>query len=108
MDFIMKYLPVILAVPLSVYICFYIIRHIYKNHIARPVTVSAEVTDKLRYNHRNFSEYGKGRSIANRVLVFSAEGRELRFFVPAGLFNRIEKGHKGQLTYRGNKFISFD
>lgn len=68
-------------------------------------TVAAIVADK--HKTESFSKYaGNGKHI-KYVVVFSAGGKKLSFYVSEFSYGGYRKGEKGTLTYKGNRIIDF-
>ena len=84
-------------------ICF-IIRTI-KNNRAPVITVKAVVIDK--HIDQAFSKYSGTGTRKKFVVVFSAKGKKLPFYVSEFSYNGYRITEKGTLTYQGNKIIEF-
>ena len=68
-------------------------------------TVSATVADK--HKTESFSKYaGNGKQV-KYVIVFSAGGKKLSFYVSEFSYGGYRVGEKGTLTYKGNRIIDF-
>lgn len=68
-------------------------------------TVAAVVADK--HKTEVFSKYaGSGKHI-KYVVVFSAGGKKLSFYVSEFSYGGYRVGEKGTLTYKGSKLIDF-
>ena len=68
-------------------------------------TVAAVMADK--HKTESFSKYaGNGKHI-KYVVVFSAGGKKLSFYVSEFSYGGYRVGEKGTLTYKGNKLIGF-
>lgn len=68
-------------------------------------TVSAVVVDK--HKTEVFSKYaGNGKQV-KYVVVFSAGGKKLSFYVSEFSYSGYRAGEKGKLTYKGNRIIDF-
>lgn len=88
-----------LGVWLLAAICYLVKR------LAPVKTVSATVADK--HKTESFSKYaGNGKHI-KYVIVFSAGGKKLSFYVSEFSYGGYRVGEKGTLTYKGNKIIAF-
>ena len=83
---------------------FLIIKFV-KNKIAPVKTVKAQVTNKHR--KEVFSKYSGTGKQYKYVVVFSAEGKTLSFFVSEYSYSGYKVKEKGTLTYKGNRLISF-
>lgn len=81
-----------------------IVRTVHKR-FAPLKTVKAEIIDK--HTVEFFSKYkGNGKHV-RYVVVFSAEGKKLSFYVSEFSYGGYRKGEKGKLTYRGDKIVDF-
>ena len=68
-------------------------------------TIAAVVADK--HKTEVFSKYaGNGKHI-KYVVVFSAGGKKLSFYVSEFSYGGYRVGEKGTLTYKGSKLIGF-
>lgn len=68
-------------------------------------TVAAVVADK--HKTEVFSKYaGNGKQV-KYVVVFSAGGKKLSFYVSEFSYGGYRVGEKGTLTYKGSKLIAF-
>lgn len=68
-------------------------------------TVKAQVTHKQR--QEVFSKYsGNGKSY-KYVVVFTAEGKKLSFYVSEFSYSGYRVNEKGTLTYKGDRLIKF-
>ena len=82
-----------------------ILLKLIKNRRAAVVTVNAVVIDK--HKTEVFSKYsGNGRQV-KYVVVFSAEGKKLSFYVSGFSYEGYKRNEKGKLTYKGNQLIAF-
>lgn len=83
---------------------FLIIKFV-KNKIAPVKTVKAQVTNKHR--QEVFSKYSGAGKQYKYVIVFSAEGKILSFYVSEFSYNGYKVNERGTLTYKGNRLINF-
>ena len=73
--------------------------------VAPVKTVPAVVIDK--HKTETFSKYaGNGKQV-KYVVVFSAGGKKLSFYVSEFSYGGYRVGEKGKLTYKGSKIIGF-
>ena len=76
------------------------------NKLAPVKTVKAQVANK--HIQEVFSKYsGNGKSY-NYVVVFTAEGKTLSFYVSEFSYNGYKVNERGNLTYKGNRLIKFE
>lgn len=76
------------------------------SHRFAPVKkVRATVVDKNRIEL--FSKYSGSGKHYKYVIVFSADGRKLSFYVSEFSFGGYRKGESGTLTYKGDRLIDF-
>ena len=68
-------------------------------------TVKAEVIGKQTVE--SFSKYAASGKNVKYVVIFSAGGKKLSFYVSEFSYNGYRKGEKGTLTYRGDRLIDF-
>ena len=68
-------------------------------------TVKAEVIGKQTVE--SFSKYAASGKNVKYVVIFSAGGKKLSFYVSEFSYGGYRKGEKGTLTYRGDRLIDF-
>lgn len=99
----MVLIPMVLLWLLG-FLAFY--RRFLRNWRAPVKTVKAKVIDK--HTLENFSRYsGNGKSV-KYVVVFSAEGRKLSFYVSGFSYNGFRLNESGTLKYQGDRLIEFN
>lgn len=67
--------------------------------------VKAEVIGKQTVE--SFSKYVASGKNVKYVVIFSAGGKKLSFYVSQFSYGGYRKGEKGTLTYRGDRLIDF-
>ena len=78
---------------------------LFTKRVAPVRTVAAVVADK--HKTEVFSKYaGNGKQV-KYVVVFSAGGKKLSFYVSEFSYGGYRVGEKGTLTYKGSKLIAF-
>lgn len=95
----------IVFVSLWILFCIFIIIKFVKNKLAPVKTVKAQVTNKHR--QEVFSKYSGTGKQYKYVIVFSAEGKTLSFYVSEFSYNGYKVKEKGTLTYKGKRLINF-
>ena len=78
---------------------------IVKNKYGPTKTVKAVVIEK--YIKERFSIYSGNGKRENYVIVFSAQGETLSFYVSEFSYGGYEINEKGMLTYKGDQLIGF-
>lgn len=76
-----------------------------KNRYAPVKTVKAKVIRK--HTVETVSKYAGNGKQERHVVVFSAEGKTLSFYVSAFSYNGYNVNETGTLTYKGSRIISF-
>ena len=98
-------LPSIVIGSLFVGIWLLVLIRIISNKLAPIHTVKAQVTHK--HVQEVFSKYsGNGKSY-KYVVVFTAEGKTLSFYVSEFSYNGYKVNERGTLTFKGNRLINF-
>ena len=69
-------------------------------------TIQATVVDK--HITETFSKYAGNGKQKRYVIVFSAKGKKLSFYVSEFSYNGYRPGEKGTLKYKGDKLIDFN
>ena len=92
-------------VGIGVLALFSILVKISKNRRAPVRTVNAVVIDKHKVE--TFSKYSGTGKREKYVVVFSAEGKKLSFYVSGFSYEGYKRNEKGKLTYKGNRLIDF-
>ena len=92
-------------VGICVLASFCIFVKILKNRWAPVRTVNAVVIDKHKVE--TFSKYSGNGKREKYVVVFSAEGRKLSFYVSGFSYEGYRRNEKGILKYKGNRIIAF-
>lgn len=78
----------------------------YRDRFSKKIRTKAEVIDKYAVPHER---YGKSvRHITDYTVAFDCGARTEKFFVSFLVYDGLEKGDRGVLTYRGSHFISFE
>lgn len=77
----------------------------YKNHYAKPITVSAKVLTK--HTVEFFSKALPHQQAKRYVVNFLVKGKKKGLYVSSGLYHACREGEQGKLTYRGDTVISF-
>lgn len=98
-------LPSIIIISLFMGIGLWALIRTIQNKLAPVKTVKAEVTHKQR--QEVFSKYSGNGKHYKYVVVFSAEGKTLSFYVSEVSYNGYRLKEKGTLTYKGNRLIKF-
>jgi len=76
-----------------------------RNKYGPAKTVRAVIVEK--YIEERFSKYsGTGKS-ERYVIVFSAQGKTLSFYVTEFSYHGYERNESGMLTYKGDQLIDF-
>ncbi len=77
----------------------------YKNHYAKPITVSAKVLSKhtVEFFNKSMPHQQSTRYVVN----FLVKGKKKGFTVSAGLYHSCREGENGTLTYQGDRVIGF-
>ena len=76
-----------------------------RGYFGRAQTVKAEVIGKQTVEQFSKSS-GSGKRV-KYVVIFSAEGEKLSFYVSEFSYNGYHKGEKGTLTYKGKRLVDF-
>ena len=98
-------LPSIIIGSLFVGIWLLVLIRIISHKLAPIHTVKAQVTHK--HVQEVFSKYsGNGKSY-KYVVVFTAEGKTLSFYVSEFSYNGYKVNERGTLTFKGNRLINF-
>lgn len=98
-------LPSIVIGSLFIGILLLVLIRFIGNKLAPTNTVKAQVTHK--HVQEVFSKYsGNGKSY-KYVVVFTAEGKTLSFYVSEFSYNGYKVNERGTLTYKGNRLIKF-
>ena len=79
--------------------------HMVRNKYGPTETVKAEVVDK--YIEEKFSKYSGTGKHENYVIVFSAQGKKMSFYVSEFSYGGYQLNERGMLTYRGDQLIDF-
>ena len=82
-----------------------ILAKIIKSQTTPVKTVNAVVIDKHKVE--TFSKYSGNGKREKYVVVFSAEGKKLSFYVSGFSYEGYRRNEKGKLTYKGNQLIAF-
>ena len=99
-------LPSIIIGSLFIGIWLLVLIRLVGNKLAPVKTVKAQVTHK--HIQEVFSKYsGNGKSY-KYVVVFTAEGKTLSFYVSEFSYNGYKVNERGTLTYKGNRLIKFE
>lgn len=77
-----------------------------KNKCSPIKTAKAIVVDKQKVE--NFSKYSGNGKHEKYVVIFSAEGKKLSFYVSQFSYDGYKINEKGILKYRGNRIIEFN
>ena len=85
--------------------CVFLVIKFVRNRLAPVKTVKGQVTNKHR--QEVFSKYSGTGKKYKYVVVFSAEGKSLSFYVSEFSYNGYKVKEKGTLTYKGNRLINF-
>ena len=76
-----------------------------KQKYGKPRTVRAVVVDK--YIEESFSKYSGTGQRERYVIVFSAQGETLSFYVSEFSYGGYQLNEIGMLTYKGGQIIDF-
>ncbi len=76
-----------------------------RNSFAPVKTVKAQVISKSRQEH--FSKYSGSGKRYRYVIVFSAEGKTLSFYVSEFSYQGYRLEEQGTLKYKGDRLIEF-
>ncbi len=96
--------PMLMAVIWAVAMVSIVIR-VIRNKRGPVKTVQAEVVGKQTVE--NFSKYSGTGKTTRYVVIFSAGGRKLSFYVSEFSYKGYKKGEKGTLKYKGDRLIDF-
>lgn len=88
--------------------CILIIFGLFKQAFSLKKSVHAKLIDKFVGHSVRMSKYNGAVEDNAYVLIFSAEKKELRFSVSAGVYDWYHKGQEGLLRYKGRNFLDFD
>ena len=99
-----NFLPMLMAVIWAVAMVSIVIR-VIRNKRGPVKTVQAEVVGKQTVE--NFSKYSGTGKTTRYVVIFSAGGRKLSFYVSEFSYKGYKKGEKGTLKYKGDRLIDF-
>lgn len=99
MNYLTAAFTVVIAVGLAV--------RFYRNRLSKQIAVKARVIDKYAVAH---VQYGKGapQNITDYTAAFDCGGRTKKFFVSCLVYDGLQKGENGILTYRSSHFIGFE
>ena len=95
----------IVFISLWIVACIFLVIKFVRNKLAPVKTVKAQVANKRR--QEVFSKYSGTGKQYKYVVVFSAEGKTLSFFVSEYSYSGYKVKEKGTLTYKGNRLINF-
>ncbi|MGN1000045.1 MAG: DUF2500 family protein [Faecousia sp.] len=84
---------------------FSVIKNAIKNKCAPVKTVKAVVIDK--HILEPLSKYSGNGKHEKYVVVFSAEGKKLSFYVSRFSYDGYRLNEKGSLTFKGDRIIEF-
>lgn len=98
-------LPSIIIFSLFVGIWLLALIRFIGNKLAPVKTVKAQVTHKQR--QEVFSKYSGNSKCYKYVVVFTAEGKTMSFYVSEFSYNGYKVNERGTLTYKGNRLIDF-
>lgn len=75
----------------------------------RPACVQAAVLEKKEcgYSQVTVGHYGL-LNRSDRLVLFSVEGETLGLFCGEALYDALQKGERGTLTYRAGRVLSFE
>ena len=76
-----------------------------RNKYGPTKTVNAIVVEK--YVEEKFSKYSGTGKRENYVIVFSAQGKKMSFYVSEFSYGGYQLNERGMLTYRGDQLIDF-
>ena len=99
-----NFFPMLMSVIWAVALIGFVIRTI-RNKRGPVKTVQAEVVGKQTVE--NFSKYSGTGKTTRYVVIFSAGGRKLSFYVSEFSYKGYKKGEKGTLKYKGDRLIDF-
>ena len=99
-----NFFPMLLAVLWAAALIAMVIRAI-RNKKGKVKSVPAEVVGKQTVE--NFSKYSGTGKATRYVVIFSAGGKKLSFYVSEFSYHGYKKGEKGTLKYRGDRLIDF-
>lgn len=96
--------PLLMALIWAAALIAIVIR-VIRNKRGPVKTVQAEVVGKQTVE--NFSKYSGTGKATRYVVIFSAGGRKLSFYVSEFSYKGYKKGEKGTLKYKGDRLIDF-
>ena len=96
---------IVLVAGLWVLVIVSMIVRVVKRNRGPVKTVKAVVSDKHKLEV--FSAYSGAGTREKYVVVFSAQGKKLSFYVSEFSYNGYQIGEKGTLKYAGDRLIEF-
>lgn len=96
---------IILVSALWLFVLIRVIFRVVKNKYAPVKTVKAVVVDKHKIE--TFSKYSGNGKREKYVIVFSAEGKKLSFYVSEFSYGGYRIKETGKLKYKGDRLIDF-
>lgn len=93
---------------ISIFFAIIVIGIVYrlcKNVFSKEIIVDSVVFDKHTTSTRHLPS---GKTTTKYIVVFDCKDKTISFFTSFWVFDSVKIGEKGILTYKGNRFISFD
>lgn len=102
---LMNNIIILFTLAFMLFIAIALLVKYLRSRFAPVKTVKAQVIDKSR--QELFSKYSGSGQRYRYVIVFSAEGKKLSFYVSEFSYNGYKLKETGTLKYRGSRLLDF-
>lgn len=96
-----------LEIGLAAVIVLGLLARFLRDYVRPPVRVEAEVADLYQTRHTQAYHSQPARNKTEFVAVFDCGKTVKKFFVSAFVYDTLRKGQRGNLRYRGSRFLEF-